>query len=76
MNYHGNVVVLNRECDEHYTDWRLKQWYILYNNPKNLEEYYQTISQSSIFINENRNNMNYTIPNKASIIEHISTHLV
>jgi hypothetical protein len=72
MNYSGNYINYNKEHDITPHEYHNKLWYILYKSPKNTAEYYTSISMANIFNNETIREMNYNLPYKNAILDHIS----
>jgi hypothetical protein len=76
MNFGGNIPIVKRDTTESDRIWNIKQWYLLYYKPKNINEYNTAISMANIYINKFYEEMNYNVPNINGILEHIDLNLV
>jgi hypothetical protein len=76
MNFAGNIPVINRDISENPTIWYMKQWYILYYNPKNSNDYSTSVSMANLYLNRFYRDMTYIVPNINGILEHIDLNLV
>lgn len=76
MNFAGNIPVINRDISENETIWYMKQWYILYYNPKNSNDYNTSLSMANLYLNRFYRDMTYIVPNINGILEHIDLNLV
>lgn len=76
MNFAGNIPLINRDSSNNERVWRIKQWYILYSKPNNLNDYNTSLSMANLYINKNYEDMSYSVPNINGILEHIDLNLV
>ena len=74
MNYGGyiSLEIQDRSSNE----WYLKQWFLLYKNPKNSGHYFNALSAANIYLNKTKYQIEYNVPYENSIFENINTHLV
>ena len=73
MNYNGRYSLIPRETTDHYNEWCLKTWYILYADDTDFDT---AISHANVFTNQYQYNIDYACISQNSILDHIKTHLV
>jgi len=76
MNFSGNISLIKRDTCESEKIWQIKQWYMLYFNPKNANDYNVCLSMANLYINRFYEDMKYNVPNLNGILEHIDLNLV
>jgi hypothetical protein len=69
MEFNGLFILVDQLPEETDDNYYHRCWHVLYDQPQDQLGYFQSLSNSHVFINHNEFDMTYSLPHIKSILE-------